>query len=957
MAEGVCALKVQWNQRSLTHLFLVIPDLPHQVYVGCDVLARLDVQVDMVNNVLWSRIITQDAGPAPSPDNMKSGQTIPEVCQAINEHHMTVPDKTTNVAIRLNVKPGQCLNHSQAFFQQSPLFFKLGLALEATPLLDLGSRSTHLLVNNNTAEEILIPKSVPLGWMIDTKFHDFELRIPVIGTLPRALLPDDSDEEVMYTKPSKAIALFPSLKLTTTAICRVDLADHKEMVIQTINTLSLGSLQDFSTEPPIKKGDQRSSDTKFDSEETPDAAFSAQIEQVITQADALNSDEEREKLCSVLRKYETSFAKDSLDCGLTTIHSVRIPAPLDASPTYVRQYKIPLASYEPVQEIIDDLLEKGIVRPCNSTYSAPLWPVLKPNGKWRLTIDYRKLNQQVPLSRWPMTQLGQELPNVRDAKYFSSMDIASGFWTLPVHVEDQHTFTFANRQYTFTRCPFGYANSPAEFNIFLNKACPDASSRGTLIYVDDILIRSPTLDSHLEEIEHVLTQLTAAGAKVSLSKCQWCKTKVNYVGLLVGPQGVEPQLERVPGITNIAAPTNISELRSFLGVCNYSRQFIENYADLAKPLTELLKKNTPFVWDEQHQQSMQAVKDKLCTAPCLAYPDCTKEFHLEVGFSTGCMSAGLYQLHDCDKRVVAYAGKTLLAPELKYTDCEKALLATVWAVKHFSNYLGGQKVIVETHHQPVTFLNSQRIREGVVTNACVASWLMALQSFDMEVRYAQNNKTPLGTGLATCHRCTSDVLPNTTLNLDPTPAEPSPHHYFDHNVCQDMITAYVDGCSFHHKLKVRAGVGLVWINNTPTDPQRFNLGSQSSQYAEIAGVLIALQTAVLHKVQTLVLCTDSNYARLSFSCHLPLWKQNGFTTSNRKPVKHKELFMSCDALVEMHNMQIYWKKVRGHSRIPGQDKEFNDLADTLAKQGALDGKPTLSTMLRFRHQLPVLASP
>lgn len=247
----------------------------------------------MVNNVLWSLIITQDAGPAPSLDNMRSGQTIPEVCQAINEHHMTVPAKTTNVAIRLNIKPGQCLDHSQAFFQPSPLFSKLGLALEATPLLDLRSRSTHLLVNNNTAEEILIPKSVPLGWMINTKFHDFELRIPVIGTLPRALLPDESDEGVMYTKPSKAIALFPSLKLTTNAICRVDLANHKEMVIQTINTLSLGSTQEFPSEPHAKETGQMSSDTKLDSEELPDAAFAAQIEQVVTQADALSSDEER----------------------------------------------------------------------------------------------------------------------------------------------------------------------------------------------------------------------------------------------------------------------------------------------------------------------------------------------------------------------------------------------------------------------------------------------------------------------------------------------------------------------------------------------------------------------------------------------------------------------------------------------------------------------------------------
>ncbi|KAI4878797.1 hypothetical protein NFI96_031523 [Prochilodus magdalenae] len=142
------------------------------------------------------------------------------------------------------------------------------------------------------------------------------------------------------------------------------------------------------------------------------------------------------------------------------------------------------------------------------------------------------------------------------------------------------------------------------------------------------------------------------------------------------------------------------------------------------------------------EQATQALKSKLSTAPCLAYPDCNREFHLGVGFSKYCLSAGLYQVHDQDKRVVAYASKTMQAPELKYNNCEKALLATVWAAKHFSNYLGCQRVVVETHHQPVTFLNSQRIRDGIVTNARVALWLMALQSFDIVVRYAKNETFP-----------------------------------------------------------------------------------------------------------------------------------------------------------------------------------------------------------------------
>ncbi|KAL7382524.1 hypothetical protein ABVT39_023717 [Epinephelus coioides] len=147
----------------------------------------------------------------------------------------------------------------------------------------------------------------------------------------------------------------------------------------------------------------------------------------------------------------------------------------------------------------------------------------------------------------------------------------------------------------------------------------------------------------------------------------------------------------------------------------------------------------------------------------------------------------------------------------------------------------------------------------------------------------------------------------------------------------------MDECSFHHEAQVRGGVGVIWVNNTPYDPKKFQLGPQTSQYAEIASILIVLQLAAEQNVKIFVICADSNNTRLSFSCHLPSWKHNGFITSNRKPVRHRELFMACDHLVETHDMQIYWKKVRGHSRVPGQDKELNDQAKSLAKQGAING--------------------
>ncbi len=421
-----------------------------------------------------------------------------------------------------------------------------------------------------------------------------------------------------------------------------------------------------------------------------------------------------------------------------------------------------------------------------------------------------------------MSHMSQEIPKIKGSTILSTLDVASGFWTIPVHPDDQHklAFTFGNRQYTFTRCPFGYANSPAEFNIFLNKACPDARVRGNLVYVDDVLMKSSSVEDHLKEIDHVLNQLTTAGAKIALHKGQWCKTKVNYVGLLVGRNGIEPQSNRAQAIQSIKTPTNVSELRSFLGVCNYSRQFIENYSDIARPLTSLLKKDEPFVWTKAQDTAMSQLKQCLRSAPCLAYPDPGKEFYLDAGFSDQCLSAGLYQLHDKDKRVVAYASKTLLPPECKYSHCEKALLCTVWGIQRFSNYIGAQKVIIETCHQPVTFLNSQRIRDGVVTNARIATWLMTLQGRDVEARYAQNYKSSLGNGLAACQNCSTDTLD--------TSAEPKNCHDRKRQIIGTSRRMCVQECPQHMSMAAhtiaRASYKRerVWSGSTMTRAHRSN---------------------------------------------------------------------------------------------------------------------------------------
>ncbi len=248
------------------------------------------------------------------------------------------------------------------------------------------------------AQDIHVPKA---NQPINQTFHDFDLKLPVTGPIPAQLTSDECNDTITFTKPHEIIAITSIMPVSRESVCRSELTDDTHLAVYAVSTQP-------ATESPTQVTIGAQSPSNDLTAEEPYAGFNAQIQQILSEADALHNELDRQGIEEVLHKYKDSFAKDSLDWGLTNIHTVRIPTNPNLPPIFVSQYKIPIASYEPDQEIVDSMLEKGVIRPCNNTYSAPIWPAIKPNGKWWPTIDYRKLNPQVPLSRWPMTQLDQE---------------------------------------------------------------------------------------------------------------------------------------------------------------------------------------------------------------------------------------------------------------------------------------------------------------------------------------------------------------------------------------------------------------------------------------------------------------------------------------------------------------------------------------------------------------------
>ncbi len=347
----ICALDIRWNNRQLSHYFLVIPDLPHDIYIGADIMVRLNAHIDTVNNIIWAPLSHQ-LTTSVNLKNLQSGQTMPDACAMITEQGATIPAYSKSVSVRLNMRPGQTLNSKLSFFQPSRTCLKLGLTLEATPLIEVSSRAIYVLFNNCMAQDIHVPKASHLGWLINQAFHDFELMVPVIGPIPAQLMSDGYNDTITFTKPHEVIAITSILPVSRESVCRSELMDDTHLTVYAVSTQP-------ATEPPTRVTSEAQSPFNDLTAEEPYAGFNTQIQQILSDADALHNEVERQGLKEVLLKYKDSFAKDSLDCGLTNIHTVRIPTNPNAPPTFVRQYKIPIASYEPVQEIVDSMLEKG----------------------------------------------------------------------------------------------------------------------------------------------------------------------------------------------------------------------------------------------------------------------------------------------------------------------------------------------------------------------------------------------------------------------------------------------------------------------------------------------------------------------------------------------------------------------------------------------------------------------
>ena len=346
---------------------------------------------------------------------------------------------------------------------------------------------------------------------------------------------------------------------------------------------------------------------------------------------------------------------------------------------------------EEVARQLKKMQEARVIQPSSSPWASPVVMVRKKDGSHRFCVDYHHLNSLTKSDTYPLPRIDDLLDQLGQCKYFSTLDLASGYWQIRVARESREKTTFVTPQglFEFLVMPFGLTNAPAAFQRLMQRVLaglnPDAGPDFVAVYIDDVLVFSRTVEDHLNHLRAVIQRIMEAGLKLKPSKCHFAQREVEYLGHLVTPEGLKPNRQLFEAITEFSTPANVSEVRRFLGLASYYRRFIDGFAKIAAPLQELTRKNTPFHWTEACNKSMRTLKTQLTSALVLAYPSFHRPFTVETDASIIGLGAVLQQTQEDSKlHPVAYASRSLTAAEQNYSITELEALAVVWPSPGFT---------------------------------------------------------------------------------------------------------------------------------------------------------------------------------------------------------------------------------------------------------------------------------
>ena len=401
-------------------------------------------------------------------------------------------------------------------------------------------------------------------------------------------------------------------------------------------------------------------------------------------------------------------------------------------PPWRRIYKLSEEELDALRQRLKELLDKGFIRPSQSPYGAPILFAKKKDGGLRLCIDYRMLNKNTIKDVTPLPNIAELRDRFLGSKFFSKIDLRDGYYNIRIAENDIHKTAFQTRygHYEFTVLPFGLTNAPATFMRMVNRIFGDLADDFVVAYLDDILIFSDTYEDHVRHVREVLQRLKDNTLFAKLSKCEFNVPEVEFCGHLVNHEGVKIHPRNITAVQDWPIPKDVGELRSFLGLINYFRDFIPAFADIALPLTELLKETSLWVWTPLEQSAMLTLIHYVTSAPVLTYYNPALPVHVFTDASGFAVSGWLGHEIEGLMKPVLYWSRKMKPAETRYVVLEQELLAIVDFLKHTRHYVLGKDLYAHTDHKALIYLDNQEL-----LSRRQVRWVELLQEFRPKIEY------------------------------------------------------------------------------------------------------------------------------------------------------------------------------------------------------------------------------
>lgn len=396
---------------------------------------------------------------------------------------------------------------------------------------------------------------------------------------------------------------------------------------------------------------------------------------------------------------------------------------------------------------VDEMLRNGIIEPTTSPYSSPVVMVKKKDGTQRFCVDFRRVNAVTITMPTVLPTISETLRDLGTAKVFSTIDLKSGYWQVPVDPTSRPITAFTTPDgaaYQFRVMPFGLKNAPGTFQrLMAQEVLSEYLRHFVLVYLDDIIVYSTNPEEHLYHLRLVFERLEQYGLKCSAEKCTFGRTSLKYLGFIVDEGMNRPDPDYIGKVLQSLRPANRRQLRAFLGTCNWIREYIPKFAELSAPLAALLSPRSRFVWTPTAEDAFQRIKEACAQPLALHRPDFRRPFVLQTDASAIGIAAVLYQEDQGRRLVVSYASATLTPTQRRYHCNEQECLAVVWATKKFRPYLEDREFILRTDSRALTWLDRTKEQKAKLTR-----WALHLQDLSFQVQHCPGRENELPDALS-----------------------------------------------------------------------------------------------------------------------------------------------------------------------------------------------------------------